>query len=222
MPDGSRNAAGKLASLLAECPLLPESDRAILCFASAITATHDGGTLGIASDDPPFGRLTCVCTACSLQDQRLTLDFNIRYGGAPRADTLHARICTATAAAGWTAVCHPGTDPGYVPPDDGCAVACLAAYREVTGDMQSRPQINAGGTYRSYLAAAGAKAIEIGPTCGVRPPFPMPAGHGHVHQPDECASIDGILRAAEITMQMLLACDAYFACDNNMGGTSSC
>ena len=209
LPEGSRNAAGMLASLLADCPMLPESDRAILRFAAAITAAYDGAALGIASDDPPFGRLTCVCTACRLQEHRLTLDFNLRYGGTPRADALCAQINAAMAAAGWTAAAYQiGTPPGYVPPDDAYAAACLAAYREVTGDLQSKPQINAGGTYRAYLAAAGAKAIEIGPTCGGRPPFPMSAGHGHVHQPDECASIDGILRAAEITMQMLLACDA--------------
>ncbi|MBQ2710040.1 MAG: M20/M25/M40 family metallo-hydrolase, partial [Clostridia bacterium] len=76
LPEGSRNAAGMLTSLLAECPLLPESDRAILRFAAAITAAYDGSALGIASDDPPFGRLTCVCTACRLQEHRLTLDFN--------------------------------------------------------------------------------------------------------------------------------------------------
>ena len=37
--------------------------------------------------------------------------------------------------------------------------------------------------------------------------FSLPAGHGGVHQPDECISIDGFLNAIELTMLMLLECD---------------
>ena len=35
----------------------------------------------------------------------------------------------------------------------------------------------------------------------------MPAGHGGVHQPDECISVEGLLNAIELTTYMLLKCD---------------
>ena len=48
--------------------------------------------------------------------------------------------------------------------------------------------------------------LESCELCG-KPPFDLPAGHGSVHQPDECISIDGLLNAIELTMLMLLECD---------------
>jgi acetylornithine deacetylase/succinyl-diaminopimelate desuccinylase-like protein len=35
----------------------------------------------------------------------------------------------------------------------------------------------------------------------------MPAGHGGVHQPDECISVEGLLNAIELTTLILLECD---------------
>ena len=201
IPEGSRNAGGMLASLLAECPMLAENDRRQMAFVAEILTKYYGEALGIACEDEVFGRLTCANSFAETRDGCLFCHFNVRRGNSRTAAEIADTLKAAFAAEGWQADVTFGTDPHLVPADDAYVQACLGEYREMTGDM-SAPRVNAGGTYAVYLP----RAVEIGPTCGGAPSG-MPAGHGRVHQPDECANIDGILRAAEITMQMLLACD---------------
>ena len=80
----------------------------------------------------------------------------------------------------------------------------MNTYKDFTKEYDAKSFVNAGGTYAIYLPCAA----EIGTSLnGGKRPFDLPAGHGSVHQPDECISIDGLLNAIELTMLMLLECD---------------
>ena len=80
---------------------------------------------------------------------------------------------------------------------------CLQTYRMFTWDKNAQPRINAGGTYAMFLPCSA----EIGTTTIWGSFKDMPNGHGAVHQPDECISINGFLEAIELMALMVLACD---------------
>ncbi len=50
-------------------------------------------------------------------------------------------------------------------------------------------------------------AVEIGTSLYQCREFYLPDGHGGAHQPDEYISIEGFLKAIELTVLMLLECD---------------
>ena len=82
--------------------------------------------------------------------------------------------------------------------------ALMDVYVNYTGKSDAQMYVNAGGTYGQLLPCAAEIGTSIG---GGKCPLELPQGHGHVHQPDECISIDGLLNAIELTMLMLLECD---------------
>jgi acetylornithine deacetylase/succinyl-diaminopimelate desuccinylase-like protein len=73
---------------------------------------------------------------------------------------------------------------------------------EYTGDYKSLPRINAGGTYSRYLDSSA----EVGTTL-IWETVPLPQGHGGAHQPDENISVQGLLKALELIVNMLIECD---------------
>ena len=82
--------------------------------------------------------------------------------------------------------------------------ALMDVYMRYTGKTDAKMYVNAGGTYGQLLPCAA----EIGTSLnGGKPPFDLPVGHGSVHQPDECISVEGLLNAIELTTLMLLECD---------------
>ena len=95
-------------------------------------------------------------------------------------------------------------DPHIVPEDHPMLRALMDVYMKYTGKTDAKMHVNAGGTYGQLLPCAAEIGTAIG---GGKRTFALPTGHGHVHQPDECISIDGLLNAIELTMLMLLECD---------------
>ena len=79
----------------------------------------------------------------------------------------------------------------------------MNTFAKFTGKTNGKMYVNAGGTYAQLLPCAA----EIGVTTKGGRPEGLPTGHGAVHQPDECISIDGLLEAIELTTLMILECD---------------
>lgn len=202
LPQGSRNAGGMIGALLVECPYIDAADREKLTFVSALLNEYAGTTLGIQTDDSTFGPLTCINGIIRMREGRLALDFNVRFGSATNIETIVQRVTEAFAAKKWTVTFDRMDAPHEVPADDPYIERCMEIYRRFTGDQNAKTQINAGGTYGMHLP----RAAETGPMFWKHVPFALPAGHGGVHQADECLSIDGMLESTELTMLMLLGC----------------
>lgn len=202
LPQGSRNAGGMIAALLVDCPYIDEADREKLTFVSALLNEYTGTTLGIQTDDSTFGPLTCINGIIRMGEGKLALDCNVRFGKAIDMQTLRDNVTKTFAAHGWSVTFGEGESPHEVPADDPYIERCMDIYRRFTGDHGAQTQINAGGTYGMHLP----RAAETGPMFWKHVPFALPAGHGGVHQPDECLSIDGMLESTELTMLMLLGC----------------
>ncbi len=208
MPEGSENAMYRLATLLSTCEALPTGDRAIMRTAAEFLFEYYGAVFGIENDDPEFGkvgigRLTCVNGMVRTENGRLSLSFDCRYGPSADAAKMRKKISAVMEERGFAYREHENSTPYYVPEDNPFLQRMLDVYGDFTGECNLKTGLNAGGTYGKYLPLP----LEIGSQIPEKIPFPMPDGHGDVHQPDECISVRGLLRAVEVTALMVIAAD---------------
>ncbi len=203
LPEGSLNAVFLIADALSACKNLCNSDRKQMKFVADMTRDYYGEYLQIENFDPEFGRLTCTNFYAGLDDGKITLAFNIRYGLAADSEKFLKTIKTILNKNDFTMKDISSVLPSCIPADNRFVVGLLETYKEYTGEKDACAYINAGGTYARELPLA----VKIGPQFWKKVPFLVPEGHGNVHQPDELLSIDGFLEAAELTTLMILKCD---------------
>jgi succinyl-diaminopimelate desuccinylase len=204
LPEGSLNAAHVMAKKLAEHPLLCKYDQTQMFLIANILEKYYGEIFGIENTDEDFGRLTVTCGIAKMDDGRISLSFDMRYGASVNIECAKKKLQSFFADNGWTVDFVVKKQPFVIPESDPYVTACLNVYKEFTGKVEVKSCINAGGTYARLLPCA----VEIGTSLnGDKTSFSLPNGHGQVHQPDEYISIDGLLNAIEITLLMLLECD---------------
>lgn len=198
LPEGSKNAAFMLAGALEK--VVCANDRAVLSALLELAGNYCEG-LGVAEDDPIFGKNTSATGMVRLRDGRLAVSFDVRY--APCTDDPVRTVRERLDKLGFD--CEIESDrPGFIIGDDNEFLKLLlSVYSECTGAVDPKPCVNGGGTYARYLK----NAFGIASACWRRPPFDLPAGHGGCHQPDEYVAIDGIADAAAILAYMLLRID---------------
>lgn len=202
LPEGSLSAAKILCEGLLATGFCFE--KSLIENLLAMSSSHYGEIFGIEAEDCEFGKLTCVLTKISTDsDGVIIADFNIRYGDSVTCEQVISKIEKKAEKIGFAL--SPNVDFSYphALPDSNKFVRALSeVIKEYTGEDSVKTYVNAGGTYRQYLK----NAVEIGTSLWGPKRF-MPAGHGGVHQPDECISVEGLLNAIELTTLMLLECD---------------
>ena len=204
LPEGSLNAAYVLAEKLSLDEALNEYDRQQMRFIATVLERYYGEVFEIAHTDPDFGKLTVTNGIVGMKDGRICLSFDMRYGASVDIEAAKEKISAFFEANGWLVEFVSEASPFIVSENDPYIVACMEAYRRFTNQQNAAPYVNAGGTYARYLP----RGAEIGTWLGGETDaLKLPQGHGHVHQPDECISIEGLLNAMELTMLMLLECD---------------
>lgn len=204
LPEGSLNAAHVLAKKLSDSDLLCEDDKKQMALIAGILEKYYGEIFGIENNDKDFGKLTVANGIVGMENSKISLSFDMRYGMSVSIDDAKQKIRDFFESRDWTAIFVTEKHPFLIPENNPCVVSCLNTYKTFTGDANAKTYINAGGTYARALPSA----VEIGTSLnGKIPPFSLPNGHGHVHQPDEYISIEGLLNATELTALMLLSCD---------------
>lgn len=203
LPEGSVNAGYLVCELLKKCQHLAENDRKQLEFVSELLSHYYGETVGIENADPDFGKLTFANDMISVENGKIKLHFNLRFGACVDIVDLKEKIKGAFFEKGWD-ISFEREAPAHITDiNHPMLQACLTAYTKFTGNINPAVYVNAGGTYARYLPCAA----EIGTTFRGGTPNGLTQGHGGAHQPDECISIDGMLEALELTMLMLLECE---------------
>ncbi|MBE6712252.1 MAG: M20 family metallopeptidase [Ruminococcaceae bacterium] len=205
-PEDSVNAALIAFRLLAEAKALNGSDRDQMKKAAKAIGCHYGAGLGLAHEDPAFGKLTAACGMVRVEDAFLKINMDIRYGNtfAPNAveDTLHK----SWDALGFDIV-ELNNRPGFRLEDDNPVPPVLCAlYKELTG-VDKGPQLLSGGTYSRALKnsfSIGFRAHD--PESTVEKPA-LPAGHGAAHQRDECMVLDQFFQSLRVVTHFVLGCD---------------
>ncbi len=203
LPEGSVNAGLIIINALMDAPSFNENDKKRLSFLKELLSDYYGYALGIQSEDENFGRLTCTNGIINMSEKLLSLTCDIRYGISVDGDKMIDTIISRAKENGMSVEILKSGTPSFISADDPYIQRCLKAYRDFSGDRGARAIINAGGTYSKLLP----KAAEIGTCYGKRDLLSLPDGHGSLHQPDEYISIDGLLKAIELTLYMLIECD---------------
>ena len=144
-----------------------------------------GGTLGIAGRDEIAGPLTNNLGVAALDDDSLTLTFNVRYPVTWDAEMLRTKMKPVLGETKFDL--HEITDqrPLHVPVDDPLVQTLLTVYRSETGD-ESAPKTIGGGTY----ARAMTHGVAFGPD--------FPGTPGVAHQADENWPVEQLILATKI------------------------
>ena len=148
----------------------------------ALHAT-DGSGLGICLSDEKSGALTMNVGKAETSGREVTFFLDIRYPVTKTEEELLAAIAKTLPQAKLEV---KGRHlPLYVNPASELVTSLLAAYNEVTGEHAS-PITIGGATY----ARAFPNAVAFGPV--------FPGEDSKIHQKDECISVEGLLKCAEI------------------------
>ncbi len=206
IPRGSKNAAERAAYLLSTCQSLKKSDRDIMAAASHLLSDPFGTSLGIAGVDGAFGARTAACGMARLKNGRLTLSEDIRYGSAALWENLSDLLQKTLAPYGWRFECGEATDGFELEENGPLSNALLRVYREESGDGEAKPYRSGGGTYARHLKNAYSVGLSC-PVDGEKRAYPLPDGHGNVHQADEYICEDEYLLAIRILTMMILSLD---------------
>lgn len=199
-PQSGDNAIYKLLRFLAGVEGINEKDRAVCAFAADTIGDCYGEGLGIAAQDQPSGKLTCISGVARTEEGRLVMCYNIRYPVTHKGELVLAGLEKAFSAKGWTVDQVSDSVPMYLPADDPKVQELCRIYHEVTG-KDATPYVIGGGTYARHLQNAVGFGMETDTPTG------LPAGHGHAHEPDEAVIIDELLDAIKIYILAVLEVD---------------
>jgi succinyl-diaminopimelate desuccinylase len=178
-------------------------------FVANLTEKYYGEVFGIENNDAVFGKLTCTNGMAYMNNGRLNLTFDMRYGMSVDIEKAKQNITELFNKNDWSVEFVKSRKPFYLSKEDKYLNACLQVYKDFTKSETAETYINAGGTYAGQLP----RAIEIGTALYNDRKFDLPGGHGGAHQPDEYINIDGMLKAIELTALMLLECDGVEICE---------
>ncbi len=203
-PEKGQNATGVLCELLLKCKELCANDREILEGASKILATTNASDFESRCDDAIFGTSTCANGVVCVENGRLRLSYDIRYGISLLPSVLRENAERVLSSISWHIYSFHGASGFEIPKDNKFAVAIRDFYREASGDASADFYYSGGGTYARHLE--NGFSIGMSNNCLHRCTT-LPEGHGHEHQPDECLHIDGYINAMSINAHILLKCD---------------
>ena len=206
VPERANNAARLAFALLAKMESLPEGDRAICASAEKIVAGYNGEGIGVAVSDPVFGKLTAANGMVDMQEGRLGISMDIRYGARHDDEALFATLRDTCGALGFEEQRSKLSKGCLVDPDSEIVEALTSVYRKISGDESTKPYLSGGGTYARKLE----NAFSIGTAVPWKPvDLALPAGHGGAHQSDEAISLPGLLEAIALNVMMLVEGDSF-------------
>ncbi len=207
LPEGSLNAGYIIADVLRRCDKLTPCDQSQMSMVSKLLSDYYGEVFKIECEDKNFGKLTCSNGIIKMNDGKISLSFDVRFGIEKDVEMLKKAVDVWCNNNGWSAE-YVTESKGYITDArNPMLVACLDTFKEFTGRYDAVPYINAGGTYGKYLPCAIETGLDVCRGGWRERTFTLPEGHGGVHQPDEFIDTEAMLDALELTMLMILACD---------------
>lgn len=206
IPDGSVNAALLAAELLASAKSICEGDRKILKAAADILSCSYGTGIGVTHNDVNFGRLTSVNGMVKVNDSKLCLSFDCRYGDTLSAEYLESESAKTLMNKGFT-VKDKNNSAGFSIPEESKIPDVLEdIYEEVAGERLGRVLMS-GGTYARKLPNAFSIGTFIIKKDRLNPVLSLPEGHGGPHQCDERIDIEGFFEAVRALTHYVIALD---------------
>ncbi len=201
-PWGTVNAGGVILEALFNSSAFNKKDKEKLELPLKLLTTYDGDALGIKSFDEIYKDTTVTNGVVKIENGKLKLSLDIRYGCTFTEKSLIARLNEIFEREEISYEIVKNGEPHHTDVNNKYVQACIKAYKEHTGEANATPRICAGSTYLRHLT----NVIETGMTTKYNS-CDLPVGHGSAHQPDEHINLDGFFEAIEIIVKMLIEID---------------
>lgn len=206
IPEGSENAALTLFTLLSECKNLCENDRSVLSNAVEALSCYYGKGLNILHEDVNFGKTTCTNGMVKIEDEKLMLSFDIRYGDTMDAYLLESNSADALEGLGFEIV-YKDNSPGFsIDKDSKIPETLEKIYAEIALE-EKKSVLMSGGTYARKLKNAFSLGTSVILPDRKDKVLQMPDGHGGPHQRDERIDIEGFFTAVRILLHYVIESD---------------
>lgn len=185
VPEGTLNAIALVVTYLQEVAaanpdLFCAEERAYLDLLSTVHEDTAGEGIGIATESPAFGPLTCNAGTIEVTDGQIMQAIDVRFPDSIEVDEM-VMICSAIAAQyGATFTCTRTKEPFSMSAESPAVQTLLDVYRQVTG-RPAKPFSMGGGTYARNFS----NAVSFGPEDSS---VELPKWAGTMHGPNEAAN----------------------------------
>lgn len=187
------SAAAVLARFLADSGALCREDESLMRSVAEMTGSARGECFGIDRDGGIFGNTAAVCTAISGSGGVPEMSWDIRYPMELTGAEIEERLALYAGQNGFELSGTDDTPPWLLREDDARIRILCDCWEDVSGQRQTSMRVG-GGTYARKLK----NAVSYGPKDPrSKCPF-LPEGHGEIHSPDECRSVEAVLNAVRV------------------------
>lgn len=192
LPHSGQNAISQLIGLFNE---IEENDSEALEFLrnynDLIGMEYYGQSIGCGFEDDISGKLIFNVGIIEMNETEAKAVVNVRYPISNTAKDVYDGVKKAVGGTGIEVQEGADMAPIYVPEDNELVQTLMKVYREVTGDIESKPITIGGGTY----ARAMKNAVAFGPL--------FPGQEEVAHQKDEFIGIEDLMKCTEIFAKAL-------------------
>ena len=204
IPQMGVNANKILTDAILQLPFLDQNDRNIFEFISNVNKDVFGTFLGIDGEDEISGQTVSGGNVLSLSDGYIHLVNDCRFNVSDSSPRLTENIRKIASENSFNAEFNSVKEPSFVDQDSPILGILKNAYQDYTGEEATFP-IGKGGTYAGKLP----NAIATGICKRKYTDFPegIKPGHGSVHQPDECMSVEGYFEGIKLLAFLLTELD---------------
>ena len=203
-PQNGRNAIKLLTDYLKDLDTLPDGDRAIFAALSLINADCYGKKLGIDFTHENYGSTVFSGTILHLVDGHAEVSCDCRFAIGDTADRIISVLEKMSAENGLHMEIISSKPCSFKDPHQPVIQRLKEVYDAYTGEDCSF-EISRGGTYAGRMENAFGTGVVLKKE--ENPALKDMAGHGGLHQPDECIPVDGFVEGVKLLSDMLLAVD---------------
>ncbi len=206
-PEGTLNAALVGAERLLSIPELCENDKKILESLLRFISSPYGENIGIEKQDE-YGRLPLGNGIVRVEDGHLCFSLDIRFSPITDKDEIIKKVKEAAMSSELETELMGASNGFLLEENKKLTDAFLRSISAFGADADSAPYVEKGLTYARYLKSAysfGASLNWEPEKIGIAP------GSGKAHQPNEAASIDGLVQCVKILASMMLDADSYLS-----------
>jgi hypothetical protein len=149
-PEGSVNATKLAAELLAQSHCINGEDRACMEQLAFWLNDYHGINIGIAHEDPDFGKLSSANGIVKMQNGRISFTLDIRFGVSQDHLQTEAELAQFFEAAGWSFTCLNNRKDFIADKNSPIPETFTNIYHELTGS-ETIPYYMFGGIYSHIL-----------------------------------------------------------------------
>ncbi len=192
VPHLGENAAIKLLDAVKENEFGGDFQKLISFLLEEIGTETTGKKLGIHFYDEETGETTVNVGVVKYTEEEMSVTLDIRYPKNGVIEQVETNVKNAAEKYGLEVLRCSSEKVLYVPKDSELVQKLMKVYKDNTG-RDDQPMAIGGGTYAKMFP----NMVAFGPT--------FPGQEDNIHQPNECVSIENLMKAIELTAEAMVA-----------------